>query len=248
MSEVLYIIPSRLHATRLPHKPLALIGNQPLIVHVWQQVKKIPHASVVVACGDKEIAQAIEEVGGQAVLTDPTLPSGSDRIYEALKIIDPQEKYKIIVNVQGDLPFIESEQVIKVVECLKSLKTDISTLATLLTNKNDQENPDRVKIALTQHHKALYFSRRCIPYGDGPIYYHIGIYAFQRKSLEKFVKMPPSLLEKREKLEQLRALEAGMSIGVGIVDSIPLGVDTPQDLEKAREFYKNRTKNNFHTP
>lgn len=234
MSDVLYIIPSRLKATRLPNKPLLRIGDKPLIVHVWEQVKKIPNARTIVACGDQEIADVVEKYGGETVLTDPDLPSGSDRIYQALTKVDPNSSYQTIVNVQGDLPFVNPQHLVQVVQCLHALKTNIATLATVLTDKADQENPDRVKIALSQHHHALYFSRSPIPYGNGPMYYHIGLYAFQRQALEKFVSLAPSSLELQERLEQLRALEAGMSIGVQVVDEIPLGVDTPQDLEKAR--------------
>jgi 3-deoxy-manno-octulosonate cytidylyltransferase (CMP-KDO synthetase) len=233
------IIPARMAATRLPGKPLADIAGTPMIVRVRQCAVQAGIGRVAVAAGDAEIVSAIEHHGGTAVLTDPALASGTDRIFAALRIVDPEGAATMVVNLQGDLPFLDPVQLRVVKETLETSGADIATLAAPITDAADFDNPNVVKpvVAWTDHAaygRALYFSRARAPFGDGPYYHHVGIYAFRRAALARFVALPPSPLEKREKLEQLRALEAGMSIVVARVDEAPLSVDTPEDLEKAR--------------
>jgi len=232
----LILIPARLASTRLPNKPLALVGGEPMIVQVWKRAVAAAIGDVVVACDSREIADAVARAGGKAVLTDPDLPSGSDRIYAALGEIDPEKKYDVIINVQGDMPTLDSRIIIAAAELVKNPSVDIGTLAAVITDEAEKADPAVVKIALAGS-RALYFSRALIPHGEGAHYHHIGIYAYRRTALEKFVSLPPSPLELREKLEQLRALEAGMRIDVAVVDAVPLGVDTPEGLEKARRAY-----------
>ena len=232
------LIPARMAATRLPNKPLADINGLPMIVHVWQRAVASEIGDVFVACDDERIVQAIEKAGGKAIITDNNHASGSDRIYEALNKIPNNKKYDVIVNVQGDVQTIDP-QIIK--EVLKPLEfADIATLACKITVEAEKTDPSVVKPVLAFNSptlaNALYFSRATLPHGAGDIYHHIGIYAYKRHALEKFVSLPPSRLELREKLEQLRALEADMKIGVAIVDTIPLGVDTHEHLQKAREL------------
>jgi 3-deoxy-manno-octulosonate cytidylyltransferase (CMP-KDO synthetase) len=234
------LIPARLASTRLPNKPLADIAGVPMIVRVWRQAMAASVGPVVVAAAEKEIANAIEAAGGRAVLTDPDLPSGTDRINAALKLVDPDEKHDVVVNLQGDLPALEPDYVHRVVDALGPTGADIATLAAEIDDPLDYDNPSIVKPVVVwdvtgNRGRALYFTRARAPYGDGPLYHHIGIYAFQRPSLSRFVALQPSPLERREKLEQLRALEAGMTIAIARVDSVPLSVDTPADLEKARK-------------
>jgi 3-deoxy-manno-octulosonate cytidylyltransferase (CMP-KDO synthetase) len=234
------LIPARMAATRLPGKPLAEINGLPMIVRVTRQAELAGIGPVVVAAGDREIATAILEAGGTAVLTDPAIPSGSDRIFAALKEIDPGRKHRIIVNLQGDLPAIAPESLKQVVSALTASGADIATLVAT-AHPDDRDNPHVVKPAVAwdadgRLGRALYFSRNPIPSGDEELFHHIGIYAYTRAALERFVQLPPSALEKREKLEQLRAMEAGMSIAVARVDEIPLTVDTEADLEKARRL------------
>jgi len=233
------IIPARMAATRLPDKPLADIAGTPMIVRVWQSAVKAATGPVAVAAGDAEIVSVIEQVGGTAILTDPALPSGTDRIFAALQLLDPESAHATVVNLQGDLPLLDPVQLRIVKETLETSGADIATLAAPITDAADFDNPNVVKpvVAWTEdapYGRALYFSRARAPFGDGPYYHHIGIYAFRREALARFVTLPSSPLEKREKLEQLRALEAGMSIVVARVDLASLSVDTPEDLEKAR--------------
>lgn len=228
------LIPARLASTRLPNKPLALIAGVPMIVHVWKRAVASGVGDVVVACDSQEIASVIESAGGKAVLTPPDLPSGSDRIYQALQAIDPANYYDTIINVQGDMPTLDPLVIVKAAALLSDTNVDIGTLAAVIHDETEKKDPAVVKIALSGT-RALYFSRSLIPSGEGPHYHHIGIYAYRRKALERFVSLPPSALEQREKLEQLRALEAGMQISVAVVDTVPLGVDTPETLEKARK-------------
>jgi 3-deoxy-manno-octulosonate cytidylyltransferase (CMP-KDO synthetase) len=233
------LIPARMASTRLPGKPLADIGGVPMIVRVWRQAMAAAVGPVFVAAAEPQIAQAVEAAGGQAVLTDPDLPSGSDRIFQALGRIDPAGAYDVIVNLQGDLPALDPAMVRAVTEALTKSGADIATLAAAIDDPADYENPAVVKpvVAWTgDSGRALYFTRARAPSGEGVLYHHIGIYAFTRDALSRFVSMPPSPLERREKLEQLRALEAGMRIEVARVDSVPLSVDTPADLEKARRL------------
>jgi 3-deoxy-manno-octulosonate cytidylyltransferase (CMP-KDO synthetase) len=242
------IIPARMAATRLPGKPLADIAGTPMIVRVWQSAVKAGTGPVAVAAGDAEIVSVLEQHGGTAVLTDPALPSGTDRIFAALEILDSEGAHEMVVNLQGDLPLLDPVQLRVVKETLETSGADIATLAAPIADAADFDNPNVVKavVAWTDgapYGRALWFSRARAPYGDGPCYHHIGIYAFRRAALARFVTWPPSPLEMRERLEQLRALEAGMSIVVARVDEAPLSVDTPEDLEKVRVAAMVREKN-----
>ncbi len=242
MSEPLILIPARMASTRLPGKPLADIHGSPMIVHVWKRACEAKAGRVAVAGAEKEIVDAVVKAGGEAVLTTPDLPSGSDRIFEAASKLDPDRRHDIVVNLQGDLPTLDPALVRAVVDALNASGSDIATLATEIRDESERTNPNVTKavIAATRGRlgRALYFTRAAAPWGEGPLYHHIGIYAYRRKALDRFVAMPPSPLEMREKLEQLRALEAGMSIAVCIVDAVPLGVDTPADLERARQLLR----------
>ena len=233
------LIPARMASTRLPNKPLAGIAGKPMIVRVWEQAMAAEIGPVVVAAAESEIVRAIEHAGGRAVLTSPALPSGSDRIFEALQKVDPEGAHDMIVNLQGDLPALDPEMIRLVASLLEDSGADIATLAAQIDDPADYDNPAVVKpvVAWTGHKgRALYFTRARAPSGEGALYHHVGIYAYRRAALEKFVTLPPSPLEQREKLEQLRALEAGMSIAIAKVDSVPLSVDTPADLERARKL------------
>ncbi len=235
------LIPARMASTRLPAKPLADIAGLPMIVRVWQQAKAAALGPVVVAAGEPEIVAAIENAGGQAVLTDPDLPSGSDRIWAALQILDPDAKHDVVVNLQGDLPALDPGQLRTVVQALGQSGADIATLAAPIDNDADKVNPAVVKAVVAwdasgKLGRALYFTRATAPAGEGPLFHHVGLYAYRREALESFVALPPSALERSEKLEQLRALEAGMRIAVARVDEAPLSVDTPADLERARKI------------
>lgn len=235
------VIPARLAATRFPNKPLAVIAGEPMIVHVWRRAQAAGIGPVIVACGDAEIADAIASVGGQAVMTDPDHPSGSDRVYEALQSIDPDGAYDAVVNVQGDLPTIDPAVIAAVFAPLANEGVDISTLVAEISEPGERDDPNVVKAAVSlapgaTSGRALYFSRSAIPSGDGPTYHHIGLYAFRREALARFVALPPGVLERRERLEQLRALEAGMRIDAALVDTVPFGVDTPADLDRACEL------------
>lgn len=236
----LIVIPARMHATRLPGKPLADICGQPMIVHVWRRAVAADAGRVIVATDSEEIRSAVTAAGGEAVMTRADHASGSDRVYEVLTKIDPQRNAGIIVNLQGDLPTLDPKLVGACVAPLENSETSIATLAAVIAEPGDRTNPNVVKVVGTpiaeNRLRALYFTRATAPSGDGPLYHHIGIYAYRRDSLERFVALPPSPLEKREKLEQLRALEAQMRIDVAIVDTVPLGVDTPADLERARRL------------
>lgn len=235
------IIPARLASTRLPNKPLALIGNEPMIVHVWRRALASGIGRVVVACDSIDIQQVIIEAGGEVVLTDPDLPSGSDRIYQALCEIDKEKKHDVIINVQGDMPTLDPQIIISAAHLLENNNVDIGTLAAIITDEAEKNDNSVVKIALSGS-RALYFSRALIPHGAEIHYHHIGIYAYRRAALEKFIKLPPSKLEISEKLEQLRALEAGLRIDVAIVATTPLGVDTEEGLHKARFIIRDQGK------
>ena len=234
------MIPARLRSTRLPDKPLAEIGGAPMIVQVWRRACEAEVGPVIVACGEPAIAEAVEAHGGTSVLTDPDLPSGTDRIFQALGRIDPGRRFARVINLQGDLPTLEPAAIRSVLEPLELLGTDMATLAVATEDQYEKADPNVVKAIITfdparpRLGRALYFTRATAPSGDGPVYHHIGIYGFSRPALERFATLPPSPLEQRERLEQLRALEAGLSIGVALVDTNPLGVDTPDDLERAR--------------
>jgi 3-deoxy-manno-octulosonate cytidylyltransferase (CMP-KDO synthetase) len=235
------IIPARMKSVRLPGKPLADIGGLPMIVQVWRRAMEAGLGPVCVAAAEPEIAEAVTKAGGTAVLTDPDHPSGSDRIFEALGKADPDRRHDAIVNLQGDLPTIDPAMIRRVVDPLEDDAVDIATLAVAITRDVERTDPNVVKAVAAfdpaggrRIARALYFSRATVPANEGPHYHHVGIYAYRRAALERFVGMPPGLLERREKLEQLRALEAGMRIDVALVDTLPLGVDTPAELERAR--------------
>lgn len=238
------LIPARLASTRLPNKPLALIDEVPMIVRVWQCAVAAECGRVVVAAAEQAIVDAVEAAGGEAVLTDPDLPSGSDRIHAALQLLDPQGAHDVIINLQGDLPTLDPHLVRTTLHALKG--SDMSTLVAEITEADERDNPNVVKAVLAMRTdtqgRALYFTRATAPTGDGPLYHHIGIYGYTRAALEKFVSLPPSRLEKRERLEQLRALEAGMSIAAHVVDTVPVGVDTAADLAHAENLIKQSKK------
>ena len=234
------LIPARLAATRLPGKPLADIAGVPMIVRVLRRAQAAGVGEVVVAAGDAEIVRAVEAAGGRAVLTDPALPSGSDRIMAALAACDPQGRCDVVVNLQGDLPFVSPE----VLEgCARVLAQDPGAdLSTVVgpASADDVRSPDVVKAIVARNPdgrsgRALYFTRGA-PYGEGPDWHHIGVYGYRRDALARFTAAPPSPLERRERLEQLRALELGLAVGVAVVPTAPLSVDTPQELEAARAF------------
>lgn len=233
------LIPSRLASTRLPDKPLADIHGQPMIVHCLRRAQEAGFGRVAVACGDAAIAEAVTAAGGEAVLTDPNHPSGSDRIFEALQALDPQAAHDAVINLQGDLPAIDPKVIAAALTPLADPAIDIATLATPIVEQHEVDDRNVVKAVLSLGPgqtvgRALYFSRRPVPGGEGPLWHHIGIYAYRRAALERFVSLRPSPLEKRESLEQLRALENGMSIAAAVVDTLPLGVDTPADLARIR--------------
>ncbi|MGB3272919.1 MAG: 3-deoxy-manno-octulosonate cytidylyltransferase [Xanthobacteraceae bacterium] len=237
---ILVLIPARMAATRLPGKPLADIAGLPMIVHVARRAEAARLGRVVVATDAPEIAATVTGHGGEAVLTRADHPSGSDRIFEALTLLDPGGEVDVVVNVQGDVPAIMPADIRAALDPLADPAVDIATLAAPIATDEEATNPNVVKVVGTmlgeRRLRALYFTRATAPYGDGPRYHHIGLYAYRRAALERFVALPPSPLEKREKLEQLRALEAGQRIDVALVDHAPRGVDTPADLDLARRL------------
>ena len=235
------IIPARLAASRLPGKPLADINGVPMIVHVLRRAEAASIGPVVVACAEREIKDAVEAAGGRAVLTRPDHPSGSDRIHEAVASLDPGRRHDIVVNLQGDLPVIDPGAIRAALEPLADAAVDIATLAAPIRNAALRDDPNTVKAAAgfapgQRVARALYFSRLPVPHGAGEHYHHIGLYAYRRAALERFVALPPAVLEKRESLEQLRALAAGMRIDVALVDTVPFEVNTAADLARAREI------------
>ena len=239
MQSTLVVIPARMHATRLPGKPLAAIHGEPMIVHVWRRAMEAEVGRVVVAADAAEIVEAVRRAGGEAVMTRTDHVSGSDRVFEAVTQVDPGAKVELILNLQGDLPTLQAQPIRDCLAPLRDQGPHIATIAAEITRAEERTDPNVVKVVGTPtgdpgRLRALYFTRATAPYGDGPLYHHIGIYAYRRSALEGFVSLAPSPLERREKLEQLRALEAGMRIDVAIVDTVPLGVDTPRDLERAR--------------
>ena len=242
MAGTIILVPARLKATRLPDKPLADIHGIPMIVHVWRRASEAQAGRVVVATDTAAIAEAVTRAGGEAVMTRPDHPTGSDRIFEALRLADPRGEADIVVNLQGDLPTLEPRLVTACLAPLADPDVDIATLAAEIRIEHEKTEPSVVKVVGTPVAgrpnvlRALYFTRATAPSGPGPLYHHIGIYAYRRAALARFVGLKPSPLEEREKLEQLRALEAGMRIDVAIVDTVPLGVDTPADLERARQL------------
>jgi 3-deoxy-manno-octulosonate cytidylyltransferase (CMP-KDO synthetase) len=244
-TRTLVLIPARMAASRLPGKPLLDIAGLPMIVHVLRRAEAAKIGRVAVATDTAEIAAAVRANGGEAVMTRADHPSGSDRIFEALQTLDPQGKAEIVVNLQGDFPTILPDNIRDVLAPLNDPAVDIATLAAEIHTEEEALNPNVVKAVGSpiggRRLRALYFTRATAPTGDGPRYHHIGLYAYRRGALQRFVRLPPSPLEKQEKLEQLRALEAGMRIDVTIVDTVPRGVDTPADLETARRMLQPRT-------
>ena len=244
LDDVLVLIPARMASTRLPGKPLADICGLPMIVQVAKRAEEAAIGRVVVAVDDQRVFDTVSEAGFEVVMTRADHQSGSDRIYEALLKVDPEGKAKIVVNVQGDLPTIEPETVRASLRPLEDAAVDIATLTIEIDNEEDKTAPHVVKLVgspLSETRlRGLYFTRATAPYGKGPLYHHIGLYAYRREALERFVSLGPSVLEQRESLEQLRALEAGMRIDAEIVETVPLGVDTPADLEKARRILSAR--------
>lgn len=239
------LIPARMASTRLPGKPLADIGGKPMIVQVALRAREAGAERIVVAVDDEQVFSAVKNAGFDVMMTRDDHQSGSDRIFEALQKADPYGRAEYIINVQGDLPTIEAETIRASLRPLENAAVDIATLTVEITDEEEKTNPNVVKVVgspLSESRlRALYFTRTTAPYGDGPLYHHIGLYTYRRAALETFVSLPPSPLEKRERLEQLRALEAGMRIDAEIVSSVPLGVDTPHDLEKARKILASRT-------
>jgi 3-deoxy-manno-octulosonate cytidylyltransferase (CMP-KDO synthetase) len=240
MANPIVLIPARMNATRLPGKPLADINGAPMIVHVWRRATEADIGPVWVATDDPRVIEAVASAGGKAIMTRSDHPSGSDRIFEALGLVDTDGVHDVVVNIQGDLPTIEPSIVRACLAPLAEAAVDIATLATPITREHEKDDPNVVKIVATElgptRLRALYFTRAHAPWGEGRLLHHIGLYAYRRDALQRFVGLPPSPLERREKLEQLRALEAGMRIDVALVDTAPLGVDAPEDLERAREM------------
>jgi 3-deoxy-manno-octulosonate cytidylyltransferase (CMP-KDO synthetase) len=240
MADVLILIPARMASTRLPGKPLADIAGEPMIVHVMRRAAAAKVGPVAVATDSEAIAACVEKAGGRAVMTSAAHTSGSDRIFEALAALDPAGEAGIVVNVQGDLPTLEPALIAAALAPLADSAVDIATLAAPISAERERSDPNVVKVVGTEiapgRLRALYFTRAPAPYGEGALYHHIGLYAYRRAALARFVALAPSRLERRERLEQLRALEAGMRIDVAIVEGVPLGVDTPEDLARAREL------------
>ncbi|HLD95302.1 MAG TPA: 3-deoxy-manno-octulosonate cytidylyltransferase [Alphaproteobacteria bacterium] len=236
----LIVIPSRLASTRLANKALVDILGKPMIVHVYERAKKANLADVIVACCCEEIARPLREIGAPVFITPADLPSGTDRIYHALESYDVQKKYDVIINLQGDLPTVTKECLQGILEPFKDPSIDISTLVVPITDEKELSDPNICKAAVSNK-KALYFSRAAIKSEGNKYYHHVGVYGYKRDSLKKFVSLPSSPLEISEKLEQLRALEAGMTIGVFELSSVPHSVDTQKDLEKVKRFLKEET-------
>lgn len=243
----LVVIPARMASTRLPDKPLADIAGKPMIVHVVERGLSVGIGPVIVACDHPDIKAAVEAAGGTAVMTDPNLPSGSDRVRAAAQAVDPERRYGIVLNLQGDVPLIDAQAIRAAFDPLVDPLVDIGTIATEIRTEAGKSDPSFVKTIGTpvgpRRLRALYFTRATAPTGPGPLYQHIGLYAYRRDVLDRFVALPPSPLEMRESLEQLRALEAGMRIDVGLIDSVPMDVNTPRDLEAVRAAFASRPAN-----
>jgi 3-deoxy-manno-octulosonate cytidylyltransferase (CMP-KDO synthetase) len=241
MHNPIVLVPARMASTRLPGKPLADICGEPMIVHVWRQAVRAAVGPVVVACAELEIAAAVRAAGGAAILTRPDHPSGSDRISEALALCDPQGRHDIVINLQGDLPTLDPEIVRTAISPLTNSSVDIATLVTPIVDPAEGADPNVVKAVISLSPgqavgRALYFSRAAVPWNGGPLFHHIGLYAYRREALMRFVGLPAGVLEQRERLEQLRALENGMRIDAAVVDTAPLGVDTQSELDRARDL------------
>jgi 3-deoxy-manno-octulosonate cytidylyltransferase (CMP-KDO synthetase) len=240
----LVLIPARMAATRLPGKPLADIAGRPMIVHVADRARAANIGRVAIATDSQEVFAAATAAGHEVILTGSHHQSGSDRIHEALLALDPRNEVDVIVNVQGDLPTIDPLHIASALKPLVDPSVDIATLGVEIVREDEKTNPNVVKIVgaplSASRLRALYFTRATAPWGEGPLYHHVGLYAYRREALARFVSMEPSTLERREKLEQLRALEAGMRIDAEIIDAVPLGVDTPEDLERARAIIESQ--------
>jgi 3-deoxy-manno-octulosonate cytidylyltransferase (CMP-KDO synthetase) len=239
-NRTLVLIPARMASTRLPNKPLLDIAGLPMIVHVLRRAEEAGIGRVAVATDTVDIASVVKAHGGEAVMTRPEHPSGSDRIFEAAETLDPRRESEIVINLQGDFPTISPQNIRDVLPPLADSAVDIATLAAEIHSEEESLNPNVVKAVGSslggRRMRALYFTRASAPHGNGPRYHHIGLYAYRRAALERFVKLPPSPLELQERLEQLRALEAGMRIDITVVDTVPRGVDTPTDLETTRQI------------
>jgi 3-deoxy-manno-octulosonate cytidylyltransferase (CMP-KDO synthetase) len=238
----LIVIPARMASSRLPGKPLAEIAGLPMIVQVMRRAEEANIGPVLVACAEEEIAAAVREAGGTALLTREDHPSGSDRVYEAVETFDPNGVYDAIVNLQGDLPALDPSAVEAVFQPLQNVAVDIATLVAEIADEDELSDANAVKAVVSLKEgesvgRALWFSRLKTPWGEGPHFHHIGLYAYRRDALAKFVELPPAPLEQRERLEQLRALENGMRIEAAVVDTVPLGVDTPEDLARIRRMF-----------
>jgi len=245
MQRTLIVIPARMQSSRLPGKPLVDIGGEPMIVHVWRRAVAAGRGRVVVATDEEGIVAAVRAVGGEAVMTRPDHASGSDRVFEAVRRVDPDGEFGLILNLQGDLPALEPGLVGACLAPLQDSEAQIATIAAEITDAGERTNPNSVKVVGTPtgvpgRLRALYFTRATAPAGEGPLYHHFGMYAYRRAALERFVSLKPSTLEKREQLEQLRALEDGMRIDVVLVDTVPVEVNTPEDLERARRLIAGR--------
>jgi 3-deoxy-manno-octulosonate cytidylyltransferase (CMP-KDO synthetase) len=240
MSHPLILIPARLSATRLPNKPLADIAGEPMIVHTWRRAVEAGIGPVAVATDAPAIAAAVEKAGGRTVMTRSDHATGSDRIAEAVDKLDPEGRHDVVVNVQGDFPMIDPRSIAAAAEPLRDPAVDIATLVSLITREDERMNPNVVKMIGTEvapgRFRALYFTRATAPTGEGPLWHHIGVYAYRRRALRHFIALPPSPLELRERLEQLRAVEAGLRIDAMVVDDVPFGVDTQEQLEEARRL------------
>ncbi len=239
-AKTLVLIPARMASTRLPGKPLADIAGLPMIVQVAKRAQEADVGRIIVAVDDQQVFDAVEAAGFEVVMTRADHLSGSDRIFEALTKVDPDGQAEVVINVQGDLPTIDPQTIRASLRPLEDPAVDIATLTVEIEDEQEKTNPNVVKVVgsplSADRLRALYFTRATAPHGAGPLYHHIGLYAYRRHALERFVSLAPSTLEKRESLEQLRALEAGMRIDVEVVKTVPLGVDTPADLEKARRI------------
>lgn len=242
LSNPIIVIPARMSSTRLPGKPLAEIDGLPMILQVLRRAEEADIGPAIVACGEKEIADVVESAGGTAIMTQADHPSGSDRVFEAVEKFDPDGRYDAVVNLQGDLPALDPRAVSSVFQPLLNEDVDIATLVAEITDNDELDDESAVKAVVSfpnnsKTGRAIWFSRLKSPWGEGPHYHHIGIYAYRRNSLKRFVSLPVAPLEAREKLEQLRALEAGMRIDAALVDTVPLGVDTPEDLARIRLLF-----------
>jgi 3-deoxy-manno-octulosonate cytidylyltransferase (CMP-KDO synthetase) len=235
------LIPARMGSTRLPGKPLAMIGSEPMIVHVLRVATKAGVGPVAVACSEQEVAAAVRAAGGTAILTDPSLPSGSDRVHAALQVLDPEGRHDVVINLQGDFPTLDPALLRRILTPLADPAMDVGTLVTPIETEEEAAASSVVKAVCAfvddaEIAPALYFSRQVVPWGPGPLWHHIGVYAYRRAALDRFVALPESPLEIRESLEQLRLLEAGMRIGAARAPAAPFGVDTLADLERARSI------------